>query len=181
MSDNQFPYNMQGHEALVRLINDTYPHYQMRPRTTVFGKPFFAPMEGIPGRTFIEAEATERNAFFWFVYRRLDLGVTFRDTPVIYIEGEITPRKIALELNRSYGMNFTERDVAFLDTPLVPLGMSTFYRLRALPGSYVWFGEAVIDVLPLGIPTDARLLESGAVRLMESGAFRLMEPDYAGS
>lgn len=175
MSDNQFPYNMPGHEALVQLINDTYPHYQMRPRTTVFSKPFFTPITTIPGRTFIEAEATERNALFWFVYRRLDLGVTFAETPTIYIEGEITPRKIAEELNRTHGMNFSDRDVVWVDIPVVPLGQSVFYRLRALSDSYVWFGEAIIDVMPLGIPTDARLLENGAVRLMENGDFRLME------
>lgn len=173
MSDDNFPYNMPGREALVRLINDTYPGMNMGVSTTEFDPPFFSPTEDTPGRTFIEAH--ELHKHFWFVYRRLDLAIALPDNPVIFIDGTITPKSIVEEINRTMGMHFDESDVVMVDIPLVPLGESTTYRMKAKTGSYVWYGEILIEAHSGDITPFTRLMEDGEIRLLEDGNPRLLE------
>lgn len=178
MPTDRFPYDLPSREALIRLINETYPDYELGDDTTEFNAPFFAPTSSIPGRTYIEAEATLLNRKHWFVYRRLDLGVTFPHVLTISVAGVITPRKIVEEVNRVYNMRFDPTDVRMDDFPLAPSGYSVTYRLRALPGSYVWFGSALIDVNAIDVPLNVRVSEEGVYRLSEEGTIRLMENQF---
>lgn len=176
MADDRFPYNLPGRQALVRLINETYPSYRLDVAYTDFKPPFFSPTIQTPGRTFIQAENTEINADFWFVFRRLDLGILFPQNVEILVDGVITPRKIVEEINRSYDMSFDEEDVLMSNTQLVPLGHSAFYRMRSKAGSFVWYGSALIEVGPLHPPENARTLEDGVTfRFLENGDLREME------
>lgn len=176
MAGDRFPYDMQGHQALVTLINQTFPHYGLVPSKVEFSEPFHSPTTTEPGRTYIEAENTLYDHFMWFRYRRLDLAIALADIVTIYIDGVITPKRIAEELNRTHSMRFTDRDVLFYDFPLAPAGNTVMYRLRALPSSYVWYGETLIECRPIPSGTvGQRLMEDGTVRLTESGEPRFIE------
>lgn len=175
MAGNRFPYNMPGHEALVTLINETYPLYDLSYHTTQFGEPFFAPVGEIPGRTYVEADDLKTGRRFWFVYRRLDIAQAFTVTPSVQIEGDITPTRIVQALNHNYGMNFGPDDVRYSDYVMADAGETTIYRVRTLPGSRVWYGEILVECNSTGLPTNVRLLESGQTRLLEDGSIRLLE------
>lgn len=175
MASDRFPYDLPSREAMVRLIQETFPKFGLEKRYAKLGRPFFQPTADIPGRTFIEVENTIKNVKANYVYRRLDLGVTFPNGLEIAVTGPITPRSVAQEINRAYEMQFGPEDVPYFDFMLVPIGISVVYRMRALSDSLVWFGDVLVTVHPADIPSNARLLEDGRVRYLEDGEVRIME------
>lgn len=176
MSSDRFPYDMPPRAALIRLIEETYPNHQLVSDYLNIGEPFFAPTATTPGRTFIEVEDTDYNVKRWYVYRRLDLAIALGEQPHIQLTTAISPQAIVDEINRSRGMTLTADDVPYHSRPLVPVGESVIYRLRALPTSLVWYGEVLVDVTYVGPPpTPQRQLESGELRTLEDGTVRTLE------
>lgn len=175
MADDRFPYNMPSRSALIQLVNDSYPSYGLNEQNTEFGIPYFSPTVDVPGRTYIEAENTLTNTKMWFVFRRLDIARSLQGLTTIYIQGTITPRKIVEEINRAHEMNFSAVDVNMSDLQLVPNGQDAIYRLKANPGSYVWYGQVLIHAIAFNGLMGVRLMEDNTPRLMEDDTHRLME------
>ncbi|MGB2135618.1 MAG: hypothetical protein ACPHYG_06460, partial [Flavobacteriales bacterium] len=170
-----FPYNLPSRQALIRLIKETNPRFNLKEKYAHFEPPHFAPTDSVPGRTFIEVEQTDLNLKRWYVYRRLDFAVTFRNGINIKLEAPVTSRRIVEEINRTRNMALTEADVALNDQALTQPGMPATWTMKAKPESYVWFGEVSVYVEPLDRPANIRLLEDGSARLIESGKYRLLE------
>lgn len=175
MASDRFPYDLPPFRAMVRLIQETYPAFKLTEENAKFSDVFFDPTPDIPGRTFVQVENTILNVKESYVYRRLDLGITFSLGLNIAVNGAITPRSIAEEINRSHGMALDKTDVSWSNIPLVPIGGSVVYRMRALPGSHVWYGETLVTVVPASIPVNARRFEDGQVRYTEDGTIRILE------
>lgn len=175
MANDVFPYNLPSRQALIRLIQETHPRFNLKDEYTEFSQLFFAPTETSSGRTFITVEQTDLNITRSYVFRRLNLSVAFRGSVTVKIEGAITSRSIVAELNRSRNMHLGPEDVEIDDTVLNPNGFSVNHTLKAKPGSYVWFGELVVNAESLSRPANVRLLEDGTERLLEDGEYRLLE------
>lgn len=176
ITNDRFPYNMPSRDALVVQLNkDLRRDY--KPNQVSFEDMFFAPLPGVPGRTFIEMtdRLTGRKEFF--VYRRLDLahpkalGVNTKIT----ILGLPTPAKIAAEINRSRKMTFGPDDISFSTVVIVTPENTFVYRLKAMAGSYAYFGETDILVEVLAEDPFSRYLEDGEQRLLETGEARQLE------
>jgi hypothetical protein len=175
MADIVFPYNLPSRLALIRLIQETHPRFNLKDEYTQFDEPYFAPTESIPGRTFIEVEQTDLNVKRQYVYRRLDLDITFKGGITIRLEAPVTPRKIVEEINRTRGMKLGADDVEISDREIGNPGVPVNYMLQAKPKSLVWFGSVPVYVEPMDRPQDIRILEDGSSRLVESGGYRMLE------
>lgn len=176
MATDTFPFNLPSTQALIRLIQETHPRFNLKEQYTEFADLFHAPTPTSPGRTFITVEQTDLNITRSYVFRRLNLGIAFRGQVTVKIEGPITPKAIVTELNRARNMFLGDDDVYANDDVLNPNGFSVVYTLKAKPESRVWFGELVINAESLSRPANVRLLEDGTERLLESGQYRLLEP-----
>jgi len=134
-------------------------------------------LPAIPGRTFIEMTDRLSGRKEFFVYRRLDLAhpKALGMGTKITIFGLPTPAKIANEINRSRKMTFGPDDLSF-STVVITVKEDTFvYRLKAMAGSYAYFGETDILVEVIQENPHSRFLEDGDPRLMETGEYRELE------
>lgn len=178
----RFPYNLPSRQAMVALVQETKPEWRIYDTNVEFNSIRHVPMAGSPGRTFIEVVNRDLGVTRPYFYRRLDLAVTMEPSLTIPApRGDIgiSPREIVEYLNAEYGLRLGRFDVDMSDRKIHPrTGEETRnYILRALPGSYVWFGEVevLLEYDTGDIPDNVRLLESGSVRLLEDGGFRLLE------
>lgn len=176
ITTDRFPYDMPSRDALVKQVNiDLGRDY--KPNQVSFEDMFFAPLPAIPGRTFIEMTNRLTGLKEFFVYRRLDLANTkaLGKNTRIRIVGLPTPAAIANEINRSRQMTFGPDDISFSTVVINEKGPTFTYRLKAMTGSYAYYGETdiIVDVLE-GSPF-ARFLEDGEYRLTEAGVIRELE------
>ena len=174
MSD-RFPYNLPSRAALCRLIREKPIYRNIKDDLVTFEDMYHAPVAGVPGRTFIEMIDLSTQIKSWLVFRRLDLKIAVAPNTTINIIGQPTPKAIAEEINRSRGMTFGPDDISFSTTPLVGAGDQVEYTLKAMLGSYAYYGECTILVNIVGRPGNARLLEDGSERLLEDGTGRQLE------
>ena len=174
MSD-RFPYNLPSRAALCRLIREKPIYRDIKDDLVTFEDMFHAPVGGVPGRTFIEMIDLSTQIKSWFVFRRLDLKMALTKNSTIKIIGTPTPKAIAEEINRSRGMTFGPDDISFSTTPLVVKGDQVEYTLKAMLGSYAYYGECTITVSIVTPPGSTRLLEDGSERLLEDGTVRQLE------
>lgn len=178
MISDRFPYDLPSFEALVRLVQETKPQWNVRAGFVKFGDLYASPTPELPGRTFIEMEDLYNQTKYWFVYRRLNFAlVSSLPKAKITIHGKATPKSIAEEINRSRKMFLGPQDVDFSNED-VAHGRTTFtYTLKALPLSYVYYGQTdlTIEVIANTTVENARLLEDGSYRLLEDGTIRVLE------
>lgn len=177
MSD-RFPYNLPSRAALCRLIREKPIYRNIKDDQVTFEDMFHAPVEGVPGRTFIEMIDLLRQVKSWFVFRRLDLKISLVQNSTIKISGPPTPKAIAEEINRSRGMTFGPDDLSFSDSVIEGVGDNFVYELNAMLGSYAYFGSCLLNIEVLGGTQGDRLLETssgGIVRLLENGEGRELE------
>jgi hypothetical protein len=176
ITTDRFPYDMPSRDALVEQVNrDLKRSY--KPNQVSFEDMFFAPLPAIPGRTFIEMTNRLTGLKEFFVYRRLDLAhaKALGTSTRIKIVGLPTPASIANEINRSRKMSFGPDDISF-STVVINNKEETFvYRLKAMTGSYAYFGETDVIVEVVEANPYTRYLEDGDHRLMETGAIRELE------
>lgn len=175
-TSDRFPYDMPSREALVTQVNiDLKRNY--KPNQVTFEDMFFAPLPAIPGRTFIEMIDRTNGVKSYFVYRRLDLAhpKALGTNTRIKVFGLPTPASIATEINRSRKMTFGPDDVSFSTTVINTTDDVFVYRLKAMTGSYAYFGETDIIVEVVEANPWSRYLEDGDFRLMESGQVRELE------
>lgn len=175
MAEDRFPYNLPSRKALVELARREKPNDNIQDDFVFFGDMFFGPVPGTPGRTFVEMENQLTKVKRWFVYRRLDFARVLGPNPIITVVGKVTPASIAKEINRSREMYLDYTDVDFGADVLHVGGEPYEYILKALPGSYVYYGQAKITVNPIPVVDDVRLLEDGTERLLEDGTQRMLE------
>jgi hypothetical protein len=175
-STDRFPYNMPARDALVRQVSEDMRR-EFKPELVSFEDMFFAPLPAVPGRTFIEMTDFTTGIRDFYVYRRLDLAnqKALGTNTRIKVKGRPTPASIAEEINRSRKMTFGPSDISF-STAVIETREDVFtYRLKALTGSYAYYGETDIIVEIISVDPFARLLEDGAVRLLEDGEIRELE------
>lgn len=175
-TSDRFPFDMSSRDALVTQINiDLKRSY--KPDQVTFEDMFFAPLPSIPGRTFIEMVDRLTGLKSYFVYRRLDLAhpKALGTNTRIKVLGLPTPASIAAEINRSRKMTFGPDDISF-STTVIQHDQDVFtYRLKAMTGSYAYFGETDILVEVVEANPWSRYLEDGDARLMETGEVRELE------
>lgn len=176
MSD-RFPYNMPPRAALVELVRRTENKPGLRDEYVTFEDLFYSPTDVEPGRTYIEMVDLLTSHKYWYEFRRLDLENPRCLGPVVNIrlQGEPTPANIALEINRARKMQFGPSDVSFSDELIPYVGNSFVYEMRALSGSYVFYGKTrvVVEVIPTSRWT--RYEEDGVTRLTEQNIVRERE------
>lgn len=176
MSD-RFPYNMTSRAALVELVRRVENQPDLRDQDVTFEDIFFSPTEVEPGRTFIEMVNRLTQIKDWFVYRRLNLSdpACLGTDLAIKIIGDPSPAIIAEEVNRVMGMNLGPDDVSF-STDYIPVSNGEFeYEMRAMTGSYVYYGKTTIKVTVLQSSRWTRFLENGMIRYLEDGIPRQLE------
>lgn len=176
---DRFPFDQPSREALVTQINiDLKRNY--KPNQVTFEDIFFAPLPAVPGRTFIEMVDLLTGVKSFFVYRRLDLGhqKALGQNTRIKVMGPPTPASIAAEINRSRKFALGPDDVSFSNVAIQHTEDVFVYRLKAMTGSYAYYGEAPITVEVMDSTPFARRLEDGDNRLMESGQIRELEHRY---
>lgn len=180
MASDRFPYDRPSFQALVELARREKPNDQIEEGFVLFGDMFFGPTEGTPGRTFIEMFNQKTQLKRWFVFRRLDFNRVLGPNPTITLIGKITPANIAKEINRSREMYLDYTDVDFGSEVLADGSEPFTYVLKALPGSYVYYGQATITVNAIPVQDGVRLLEDGTERTLEDGTTpRLLETTAA--
>lgn len=170
-----YDYDMPGREALVKLIQEAKPKLDVNQNNVDFGDPFYSPTQAEPGRTFIELFLLDRGTKAQFAYRRLDMAIAMGNPLQITVDGRVTTKNIVDEINRSRGFALDELDTDYDDYELAPIGTAIYYRMKAKPSSYVWYGETVVQVAPGSAIAGARLMEDESPRLMEAGNPRLLE------
>lgn len=174
--DEDFPYDLPGRLAMVALLQKTKPHLDVREGYVVFEDLRLSPIPGTPGRSFIEVDNQWTNVKSFFAFRRLDLGRALGPgNPKITVTGRITAQSIALEINRSRNRFLDDSDVDFSNVTLHNGEGTFYYHMKAKPSSFVYYGEAIIEVNAVGINPFARLLEDGTPRQLEDGTIRLLE------
>lgn len=176
MSD-RFPYNMLSRGALVELVRRSETRPDLRDDDVTFEDIYFSPTEVEPGRTFIEMVDRRTHTKDWFVYRRLNLADPFCLGPTVPITiiGDPSPYAIAMEINRSMGMTFGPDDVSF-STEFIPVGNGSFeYEMRALTGSYAYYGSTTINVTVKESSRFNRYLQDGMTRYLENDIPRQLE------
>lgn len=172
---DRFPYDLPSREALIRLIQETYPSLNVKMHNSTVELPYFSPTINTPGRTFVEVHLNNKEQPLVFVYRRLDLD-TALNSPSVIVEGAITPRAIAERLNESRGMSFGPDDVSFSEVELGEEGEQITYRMKALPQSLVWYGETTVTANSATSGENTRVTESGDdIRVTEDGETRRIE------
>lgn len=174
MSD-RFPYNLPSREALVRLAAETTGQ-DYESAFVSFDDMFFAPLQTVPGRTFIEMSDRKTGFKFWYMYRRLDLAIILGEGSLLRVVGVATPASIAREINRSRGMMFGPDDLSFSNVPIERHGYNVFrYRIPAMTGSYAYYGEVEIIIEVIDDGPSTRLLEDKMPRQLEDGEIRFLE------
>lgn len=176
MSD-RFPYNLPSREALVELIRRSERRPNLKDDYVTFEDLYFTPTTAEPGYTTIEMIDKIADFKSWFEFRRLDLSNPRCLGPVvnIKIQGDPTPEAIAKEINRSRNMKFDPSDLSFSDEQIPVFGDTFTYVLRALSGSYVYYGETIVNVEILPISRWTRYLEDGCIRYTEDDITRELE------
>jgi hypothetical protein len=176
MSD-RFPYNMPSRKALVELVRRSENRPGLRDEFVTFEDLFFSPTDVEPGRTYIEMVDKLASLKYWYEFRRLELSDPRCLGPVVNIrlQGDATPANIALEINRARKMHFEPSDVSFSDEPIPYVGNTFEYEMRALSGSYVYYGKTkvIVDVVPTSRWT--RYEENAITRRTETGITRELE------
>lgn len=172
-----FPLDVSSRSAMIRIIDETFPQLGVATQSVAFDEPYFSPTIADPGRTFVAMEILDLNQWYQFRYTRIDLAVIGEQVGEfdIPVEGDITPRKIIEALNAALGLQLNSDDVNMSDGVVAPEGLTIKYRVRAKPGSLVWYGSHVVRVTPDNIPENARLMEDGSIRTLETGDSRLLE------
>jgi hypothetical protein len=173
--DDDFPYDLPGKQALVALIQKGLPHLDVREEYAVFGDLTHSPTSLIPGRSFVELDNQWTNIKSWLAFRRLDIAKSLGLKPKIVVQGAITARSIALEINRSRNRFLDATDVDWGNTTLSDGAKPFIYTMKILSSSYVYYGEVQIEVISSGVNPNARLLEDGTPRQLEDGSIRLLE------
>lgn len=174
--DDLFPYDLPGHRAIVALLQKTRPLLDVREGYVKFEDLRHSPIEDMPGRSFIEVDNQWTNIKSFFAYRRLDLGRALGPGVIkIVVVGAITPQSIAVEINRSRNRFLDDTDVDFGNSALFKGKGVHRYVLKALPSSFVYYGEAIVEVESVPFNAYARLLENGVARELEDGTIRMME------
>lgn len=174
MSD-RFPYNLPSRQALCVEIRKLSKYTAIEDSLVTFEDIYFSPTRTTPGRTFIEMIDLRTGNKAWFTYRRLDLKIALDGNQTIVIEGKITPRTIIEEINRSRNMTFQEDDVDMSDDILNLVDGELIYTIKALSGSYAYYGKVDVMIKSAALPTNVRILENGDARLTESNDYRLLE------
>jgi len=176
ITTDRFPFDTPSREALVEQVNHDLKR-SYKPDQVSFEDMFFAPLPAIPGRTFIEMTNRLTGLKEFFVYRRLDLAhpKVLGTSTRIKIVGRPTPASIALEINRSRKMTFGADDVSFSTVVIDNSEASFVYTLKAMTGSYAYYGQTDIIVDVVEASPYARYLEDGDPRLLESGDIRELE------
>ncbi|WDS62246.1 virion structural protein [Pseudomonas phage D6] len=176
ITTDRFPFDTPSRDALVAQVNhDLKRNY--KPNQVSFEDMFFAPLPAIPGRTFIEMTNLLTGLKEFFVYRRLDLAhpKVLGTSTRIKIVGLPTPANIAAEINRSRKMSFGPDDISFSTVVIENSEASFVYRLKAMTGSYPYYGETDIIVDVIDANPFARYLEDGDMRQLENGEIRELE------
>lgn len=174
--DESFPYDLPGSRAIVALLQKTRPLLDVREGLVLFEDLRHSPTEEMPGRSFIEVINQWTNIKSFFAFRRLDLGKTLGNGIVrIVVVGDITPKAIALEINRSRNRFLEAIDVDFSNSAVFTGRGKHTYIMKALPSSYVYYGQAIIEVESVAFNPYARLLEDGTPRQLETGVIRVLE------
>ena len=174
MSD-RFPYNLPSRAALCRLIRENPTYKDITDDLVTFEDLFHSPTSDVPGRTFLEMIDLRKQYKSWFIYRRLGLDLVLGKNSTISLMDIPSPASIAAEINRSRGMTFGPDDISFSTVPLVVKDNQIEYTLKAMLGSYAYYGECTITVNMVTRPGSARLLEDGSERLLEDGTIRQLE------
>lgn len=174
MSD-RFPYNLPSREALCVEIRKLSKYSLVEDRLVTFEDIFFSPTTTYPGRTFIEMVDLKANIKSWFVYRRLDLNVALGNEVKVTVVGKLTPKAIVEEINRSRGMTFREDDLDMSEDVLVTPTDEFTYSLKALSGSYAYYGKVNVVVRVTNVPSNNRFEENGTPRLLEDGEYRTLD------
>ncbi len=175
MATDVFPYNLPSRLAMIRLIQETHPRFNLKEEYTHFDPPFASPTETNPGRTFVKVEQTDLNLERHYVYRRLDLNITFKGGITIKLDSPVTSRRIVEEINRVRDMNLGLDDVEMNDEPMGEPGQPLNYTMAAKEDSLVWYGSVPVYVESTDRPMNIRILEDGSSRLVETGDYRLLE------
>lgn len=177
MASDRFPYDKESQEALAILLQETRPSWKVSAKKVQFKNFTHLPKDTVPGRTFVDVTLLDQGITTQFCYRRLNIGNALGPRVVLQVDGDITSRKIVKELNRKRLMQFSNIDVFISDRVLAREGEGITYRMRARPGSPVWYGETILEVEAVtpALPLNIRLLEDGTPRLLEDGSFRLLE------
>lgn len=173
MSD-RFPYDMPSRDALIRLASETEDK-TFDPRLVTFEDFFFSPTPLEPGRTFIEMIDLEADHKFWYVYRRLNINRPVAEGSIIRLDKIPTPGNIAREINRSRNMKLDASDISFSDTPISYTTSPFEYTLKAMTGSYAYYGETKIIIELTKLVGNFRYLENGGLRFLEDGTPRELE------
>lgn len=169
----RFPYNLPSRQALCVEVRKLSKYKNIEDNLVTFEDIYFSPTAVTPGRTFIEMVDLQNNIKSWFTYRRLDLNIALSGSNVITLTGKVTSRNIVKEINRAFDMTFMEDDVEMSDDVLHLT--DNVYTLKALMGSYAYYGKVDITIRHPQIQDNARLLEDGSARLLEDGTVRLLE------
>ncbi|AEH03585.1 virion structural protein [Pseudomonas phage PhiPA3] len=174
MSD-RFPYNLPSREALVRLIRETSKHTGIQSDYVSFEDLFYSPTAQVPGRTYIEMEDHIGAVKDWFVFRRLDMATVLGNNTILQLTEAPTPAAVATEINRSRNMQFGPDDLSF-STDVIPHSENEFiYTVRAMTGSYAYYGSVDVTIRLVGGSPYARVLEDGTFRYTEDGNLRELE------
>lgn len=174
MSD-RFPYDLPSREALCVEIRKISRYKYIEDNLVTFEDMYFSPTRQMPGRTFIEMVDLKTNIKSWFVYRRLDVNIALGSSPIIVLTGDITPKAIVEEINRSRNMHFKEDDFDMSLEKILPTENEYIYTLKTLSGSYAYYGKVDVTIRTTKVPLNVRLLEDGSTRFLESGDYRTLE------
>jgi len=174
MSEN-FPYDLPSREALITLIDNTYPSLDLPNRSVSFDKQYFSPTMADPGRTFVETFLLGPKTKTWFSYSRLHFEDVYPENVQVSVPSDqpTTSRVVVEALNDQLGSTLDLSDVYYDDTELAPANTGFLYRLTALEGSFVFHGSVIINVVPTSEET--RYGENGTVLYMEDGTVKQME------
>lgn len=174
MSEN-VPYDLPSREALISLIDNTFPSLDIPNRSVSFDEPYFSPTIANPGRTFIETYLFEPKIKTWFSYSRVHFKDVYPENVQVTVPPDqpTTSRMVVEALNAKFGSTLDLSDVYYDDTELAPANTGFLYRLTALEGSFVFHGSIIINVMS---PNDNnRYGEDGTVLYMEDGTVMQME------
>ncbi len=177
MATDRFPYDVPSDQAFITMLSQARPGWRVNRFNTRFENFRHYPTETFPGRTFVDLTLLDFGVTTIFQYRRLDVGIALGAEIEVDVEGDVTSRKIVAELNKIEMMQFSNIDVFENDKVLAKVGKSIRYRMRARPGSPVWYGDVIItaNAISDGVPATVRLTEDGTPRVTEDGIFRIVE------
>ena len=85
------------------------------------------------------------------------------------------PKALVKEYTQKIIRDYFEDDVDMSDDLIDNASGEFTYTLKALTGSYAYYGKVEITISSSGIPENARRLENDTPRLLENGEFRSMD------